>query len=59
VLQAYVDGINDYVQSVSLFGANSSANLLPPEFYIFGMRDEISNPFTISDVLGYGRLISF
>lgn len=40
-------------------GDNSSASLLPPEFYLFGMTDEIRRPFTIADVLGYGRLISF
>ena len=42
VLQAYTDGINDFIQGISLFGTDSSAALLPPEFYIFGMTDEIS-----------------
>lgn len=35
-LQKYADGVNDFVASVGLIG-ESSANLLPPEFYIFGI----------------------
>jgi penicillin G amidase len=59
VLKAYCDGINDFVAEVSLTGENSSASLYPPEIYIFGMTDEVRKPWTIADVLGYGRLISF
>lgn len=59
MIQAYCDGVNDFVTSVSVFGSNSGASLLPPEIYLFGMTDEVRKPFTIADVLGYGRLISF
>jgi len=59
VLQAYCNGINDFVSQVSLMGDNKSASLFPPEFYLFGMTDEVKKPFTIADALGYGRLISF
>lgn len=58
ILQAYVDGINDYVAGVSLLKKETDY-LLPPEFYIFGMTEEVRKPFKIADVLAYGRLISF
>ena len=37
VLQAYSDGINDFVSGVGLYSADSTARLLPPEFKIFGI----------------------
>jgi len=58
VLKAYVDGINDYVAGISFVGGKTGA-IFPPEFYLFGMTEEILRPFSIPDVLAYGRLISF
>ena len=35
LLQAYADGINDFVQGVDLLSSSSTARLLPLEFYVF------------------------
>jgi penicillin amidase len=61
ILSSYLNGINDYVQNISLFGfdSHSTARLLPPEFYIFGMSGDKLEPFTMTDILSNGRLISF
>ena len=58
ILQAYVNGINDYVAGVSILNKETDY-ILPPEFWFFGMTYEVQKPFTIADVLAYGRLISF
>ena len=38
VLQAYADGINDFVSNVDFTASESSARLLPLEFYVFGIK---------------------
>jgi len=48
-VKAYVDGINDFINNVGIFG--QSARLLPPEFYFFGMTGEKLEPFTEADVM--------
>ena len=38
LLQAYADGVNDYINNIRLDGKNKSSNLLPPEFIIMGIK---------------------
>ena len=54
-LQAYADGINDYVNNVGLLGWGTSGHLMPIEFYAFSIewRD-----WTAEDSLTIMRLIS-
>ena len=61
VLQAYSDGINDFVNGVSLTGSGSghTARLLPPEFLTFGINSETWQPWRPQDSLKMIRLISF
>ena len=40
MLQAYSDGINDFVQGVDFFSPTATAKLLPLEFYVFGITKE-------------------
>ena len=40
ILQAYADGINDFVQGVEMFGSNPTGRLLPPEFLAFGISKQ-------------------
>lgn len=63
-LQAYADGVNDYVQGVSLFGGKTddnqqTARVLPPEFLTFGITKESYDPWTPVDSLLMVRFISF
>ena len=37
ILQAYCDGVNDFVSGIKLFSFSSTARLLPLEFYYFGL----------------------
>lgn len=70
-LQAYADGVNDFVASVHVGGyvhllndffvenfgiGDGSANLLPPEFYLLGVQLE---PWTPVDSLASINLIGF
>jgi penicillin amidase len=61
IYSSYLNGINDYVQNISLFGfdSHSTARVLPPEFYIFGMSGDKLEPFTMADIISIARLISF
>lgn len=56
-ISAFVDGINDFVKNVKFMG-EGSANLLPPEFYVFGMADNLEE-WTIDDTLANIVLINF
>ena len=38
ILRAYADGINDFVRNVDFIATESSARLLPLEFYVFGIK---------------------
>jgi penicillin amidase len=58
-LQAYADGINDYVAGVELMGDNPTARLLPPEFLTFGISKETWRPWSPVDSLAVFRLLSF
>ena len=52
-LEAYADGINDYVQSVdyNIFANQKSATLLPPDFFAFWMTKSNYNPWAPIDSL--------
>ena len=39
LLESYCKGVNDFIESVSF--EDGSAKLLPPEFYIFGVQNNI------------------
>lgn len=61
MIDAYLNGVNDFINSVKFFGdkRRTSANLLPPEFYIFKMTGDNLAPFNRADILNQGRLVSF
>jgi penicillin amidase len=58
ILDAYADGVNDFIESVKLTGENSSAKLLPPEFYIFGVTGDKLRKWSPVDTLALSRLVS-
>ena len=60
ILQSYADGVNDYVQGVSLNPfEEKTARLLPPEFIAFGITKENFDPWTAIDCILIVRLMSF
>jgi len=56
-MQAYADGINDFIQNVG-FGEGKSANLLPPEFYLLNLAGNLE-PWSPIDSLANIALINF
>ena len=59
MLQAYADGINDFVAGVSLFGPYSTAYVFPPEFYAFGVSKETWRPWDPRDSLAILQIMNF
>ena len=57
IFESYTKGVNDFITSVSLTGDDSSARLLPLEFYIFGLQDKI-RPWEPTDVISLINLIN-
>jgi penicillin G amidase len=58
VLTAYSNGVNDYVQGVSLMGEEPrTARLLPPEFLVFGVNKQNFEAWTPVDCLLTIRII--
>ena len=59
VYQAYVDGINDFINNINLMAGEGSttAKLLPPEFYL--MNYTIIEPWTVVDSLSISKLLVF
>ena len=53
-IQAYADGVNDYVAGIG-YGPGATGNLFPPEFYVFGIEWE---PYTVVDALAIMRLLA-
>ena len=51
VLQAYSDGVNDFVQGVSYWSFSSTARMLPPEFIVLGITKENYIPFSPIDIM--------
>ena len=59
LLQAYADGINDFVQGVDMLGSNPTGRLLPPEFILFGISKETFVPWTPKDSVSCMKMMSF
>lgn len=58
VLQAYSNGINDYVENIRLKD-DGSAKLFPPEFYLFGLHKKEWNPWTPADSMAIFKMMEF
>lgn len=59
LLQAYADGVNDYVQGVSLTDSEkTTGRFLPPEFVAFGISKESYKKWEILDSLVTIKLIN-
>ena len=58
-LQAYADGINDFVLGVDMFGSNPTGRLLPPEFLLFGITKQTFVPWKITDSINCAKLMGF
>lgn len=59
ILTAYANGVNDFVQGISLTGERSTARVLPPEFIALGITKESYEPWTPVDSMLMVRFISF
>jgi len=59
LLDAYADGINDFVAKVDFWDPNSSARVFPPEFYAFGLNKENWRPWTAYDSLALIQVLNF
>lgn len=57
LLQSYCDGINDFVDGISLTKANSTAKLLPPEFLAVGL--DKFEPWTPINTISVIKLLNF
>ena len=51
IMQAYSDGVNDFVQGVSYWSFSSTARLLPLEFIVLGITKENYIPFSQIDLM--------
>jgi penicillin amidase len=56
-LQAYSDGINDFVSGISMFGDEITSRALPPEFHLVGLKE--FEPWTPIDSLCQIKLMNF
>jgi len=59
VLQAYADGVNDFVQGVDAFGGNPTGRILPPEFILFGINKETFVPWSPADSITCIKMMGF
>ena len=57
LLQAYSDGVNDFIDGVGLFSDHQTAKLFPPEIYLLGITKP--EPWHPIDVLATLRLVFF
>lgn len=57
-LQAYADGVNDFINGVGYFHEEITAFYLPLEFYALNLTQSI-DPWTPIDSLALLRLINF
>jgi len=58
LLQAYADGVNDYIEGVGILTEDSTGNLLPPEFYALGIHKNV-NAWTPVDSLVMMKILNF
>jgi len=59
ILQAYCDGVNAFTAGIDFTNPDSTAKLLPPEFYTFGITGDKLEPWTTVDVVAMSKMISF
>jgi len=57
ILQAYADGVNDYVNNLGFGKAQSTGYLMPPEFIVLGVKE--FRPWTPTDSLCILKLLNF
>mmetsp|Transcript_39340 Transcript_39340/g.28460 ORF Transcript_39340/g.28460 Transcript_39340/m.28460 type:complete len:114 (+) Transcript_39340:252-593(+) len=57
LIQFYCDGVNEYINRISLTGRGVSARLWPPEFYALGIDG--MDEWTIEDVLSIAKVMTF
>ena len=57
ILQAYADGVNDFVSHLGFNKANSSGIFLPPEFIVLGIAQFV--PWVPSDTICVLKLLNF
>ena len=56
-LLEYANGVNDFINNVNLMGHDSTATLLPPEFYAVGLTNV--EPWTPVDTCSIIKLLNF
>ena len=56
-LQAYSDGVNDFVDGITMFGKEKTALAFPPEFWVAGITK--FEPWTPADSLAILKLMNF
>ena len=59
IMEAYCDGVNDFVNGISMFGQEQTARALPPEFLIFGITKDSFEPYEPVDILQVGLLTNW
>ena len=58
-MQAYCDGINDFVKGVGMFEQEQTARALPPEFLLFGITSDSFEPYEPKDILQIGLVTNW
>ena len=58
-MQAYCDGINDFVKGVGMFEQEQTARALPPEFLLFGITPDSFEPYDLKDILQIGLVTNW
>ena len=59
VLQAYTDGVNDFVSGVDFYSSEATARMLPPEFIVFGIDKETYQLWSPIDSITISKLMAF
>ena len=57
MIEAYADGVNDYINNINLMSQSSAAKLLPLEFYALGIKE--IEPWTPVDSICLIKLMNF
>ena len=57
ILEAYADGVNDYVNNLGFRKSQSTGYLMPPEFIVLGVKE--FRPWTPTDSLCILKLLNF
>ena len=59
MVEAYADGVNDYVRGIEILGSNPTGRLLPPEFLLLGITKENLAPWKPSDSVLCIKMLGF